>query len=130
MNRTLGHLHLAVSFVLALALTGLPRPSSAASPPADAPAANARAVMEKILGDVLVILRDPHLSRSDKGQKVRQIAYDQMDFQTLSRLTMGRHWRGQQRTPPLAMCRTYRGSAVTVLLRVDLLLLRSGRGLP
>ncbi len=87
------HLRLTLTAGLVLAMSlGLARPSLGVATPADSSAATARSVIEKVLGDVLAILRDPALARPDKGEKVRQIAYDQMDFQTLSRLTMGRHW--------------------------------------
>jgi phospholipid transport system substrate-binding protein len=89
------HLRLAVACCLVWAMAAGASSSSslAASPPADDSTTTARAVIQKVLGDVLAILRDTSLAKPDKGQKVRQIAYDQMDFQTLSRLTMGRHWR-------------------------------------
>lgn len=85
------HLPLALTAGLVLVL-GLARSSLGAEPPADGSAATARSVIEKVLGEVLAILRDPAIAKADKGEKVRQIAYDHMDFQTLSRLTMGRHW--------------------------------------
>jgi len=53
----------------------------------------ARAVIEQLTKQVLVVLRDPQLSKSERRAKVEQIAYDQMDFLTLSRLTLGRYWR-------------------------------------
>ena len=80
------------SVVFAMAF-GLSRFSLAAAAPADGSAGTARSVMEKVLGDVVAILRDTAVPRVEKGQKVRQIAYDVMDFQTLSRLTMAKHWR-------------------------------------
>jgi phospholipid transport system substrate-binding protein len=57
------------------------------------PPATARAVIDKLVADVLVILRDPNISKPDRRQKIEQIAYEQMDFDTLCRLTMGPHWR-------------------------------------
>ena len=57
------------------------------------PAPTARQVMQKIVADVIGILRDPKLSAEDKRQKVQQIAYDNINFQTMARLSLGRPWR-------------------------------------
>lgn len=67
----------------------------AASSAAPAPVAHsaARGVVEQAMRDVLAILRNPSLSPTEKRHKVRDIAYERMDFETLSRLSMGRNWR-------------------------------------
>jgi phospholipid transport system substrate-binding protein len=65
----------------------------AQTPPTTDPAPTPRAVMEKVVHDVLAVLRDTSLSKADKTKQVRQIADEQIDFLTLSRLTLGRHWR-------------------------------------
>jgi phospholipid transport system substrate-binding protein len=69
-------------------------PAVMAADPATPPApATARAVIDKLVADVLVLLRDPNISKEDRRHKIEQIAYDNMDFETLCRLTLGRHWR-------------------------------------
>jgi phospholipid transport system substrate-binding protein len=58
-------------------------------------------VIDTLLRDMLAILRDPALDKPSKRQKVRDIASAQIDFDTLSRLTLGQHWRtltAEQRT--------------------------------
>ena len=67
-------------------------PPAQAAPPATAPD-RPRAVAEKIVSGVLTVLRDPKLSKPEKGQKVQQIAQDNMDFTTLARLSLGAPWR-------------------------------------
>jgi phospholipid transport system substrate-binding protein len=84
--RGIGYLLFASALLLAAT------PGLAQSPPADPPV-TARAVIEGVMHDVLAILRDPKLTTDDKAKKVRQIADDQIDFLTLSRLTMGHFWR-------------------------------------
>jgi phospholipid transport system substrate-binding protein len=64
-------------------------PSPAAQDASLAP----RPLIEKLVTELLAILRDPNLSKPEKRQKVQDLAYDHMDFPTLSRLTLGRHWR-------------------------------------
>jgi phospholipid transport system substrate-binding protein len=59
----------------------------------DAPPATARAVMEKVTADVLAILRTPNLSADQKREKVRQVAYDNINFDVMARLSIGRSWR-------------------------------------
>jgi phospholipid transport system substrate-binding protein len=60
---------------------------------APTPAPTARGVIEAVTRDVLNILRDPNLTRADKLTKIRAIADEQTDFETLARLSMGRYWR-------------------------------------
>ncbi len=66
-----------------------------ATPAEDASAAtpSARGVVENLTRDVLAVLRDTKISKEDRKHKVEQLAYAQMDFVTLSRMTLGRYWR-------------------------------------
>lgn len=54
------------------------------------PRAQVASVTDKALG----ILRDPKLTPEQRRIQVRDLAYHYMDFETLSRLTLGRYWRG------------------------------------
>src|ERR1700722_4251594 len=49
----------------------------------------ARAIMEKVTTDVLAILRDPKLSADDKRNRVKQVAYDNINFDVMARLSIG-----------------------------------------
>lgn len=89
MRPTLGHFRLLVTLLIATALGSFQSAVAAA----DGSPGSARSVTEKVLGDVLAILRDNSLSKADRTQRVKQIAYDHMDFQTISRLALGRHWK-------------------------------------
>src|SRR5579862_8160666 len=88
-------------FVKALALValclGVALPLSAADKPAAA-SPGPRAVIEKVVKDALSILRDPKLSTAEKRDKVKQIAYDNMSFDVMSRLSIGRYWRDLNET--------------------------------
>lgn len=87
---------IAIEFVLALlgCAIGAVSVVRAADHNDPAPAPTARAVMDQVTRDVLVILRDPKLSADEKRQKVEQIAYQNMDFDVMGRLCLGRFWRG------------------------------------
>jgi phospholipid transport system substrate-binding protein len=63
-----------------------------ASRPATAPA-SAPAVIDALAGDILAVLRDPSIEKEARRQKVRDLASQKIDFDTLSRLTLGQHWR-------------------------------------
>lgn len=70
------------------------RAEPATTAPTSAPSApTARGVIEHVVHDVLAILRDPNLTKVDKLAKIRAIADQQTDFQTLARLSLGRYWR-------------------------------------
>jgi phospholipid transport system substrate-binding protein len=58
-----------------------------------APPQTARAVMEKVIRNALLILRDQSLSADQKRVKVQQIAYDNMNFEVMGRLSLGRFYR-------------------------------------
>jgi len=62
--------------------------NDAPSPP------TARQVMDQVTHDVLAILRDHNLSVDEKREKVKQIAYQNMNFDVMARLSLGRFWRG------------------------------------
>jgi phospholipid transport system substrate-binding protein len=80
--------------VLAAILLAPPLAHAADSPAAgDDSTLAPRPLIDKLVTQLLGILRDPKLSKADKRQQVRDLAYSHMDFETLSRLTLGRHWR-------------------------------------
>src|SRR5690348_7821652 len=54
---------------------------------------SARDVIDSQIRSALVVLRDAKLTQSQKHQKITDIAEKHTDFETLSRLTMGRYWR-------------------------------------
>jgi phospholipid transport system substrate-binding protein len=56
-------------------------------------AASPRGVIDEVMSGVLAILRDPALTTAQKETQVRAIADVHMDFETFSRLAMGRYWR-------------------------------------
>jgi phospholipid transport system substrate-binding protein len=77
-----------------LLLTGLflgCLPAGLAAAETDPPAA--RDVLDRQVKSALSILRDAKLTPAQKRQKIRAIADQQIDFETLSRLTLGRYWR-------------------------------------
>ena len=55
--------------------------------------ADARAVMEKTVADVLVILDDPSLSLQAKRDRIQAIAYERFDFETMSKLVLKKDWK-------------------------------------
>ncbi len=73
--------------------TTAPAKSDPASQPAPAPPPTAREVVESAMREVLTILPDANLSPAEKRGQVRDVAYAHMDFETISRLSMGRNWR-------------------------------------
>lgn len=64
---------------------------AAATAPGTPP--TARATMEKFTGDVLRILKDGSLDKAARRQKVREVAYGGMDFETLAKLALGQYWK-------------------------------------
>jgi phospholipid transport system substrate-binding protein len=61
--------------------------------PAVAPAAESpRAVVEGTTSAVITELADKSLSTDDKRRRVEEIVYARVDFDTLSRLVLGRYW--------------------------------------
>jgi phospholipid transport system substrate-binding protein len=49
-------------------------------------------VVDGLAGQVIPILQDKSLSADQKRDRIEQIAYQAMDFQTLSRLVLARNW--------------------------------------
>ncbi len=54
----------------------------------------ARELVQKLLGQVTAILDNSQLTKAQRRDQIRAIAYEHIDFETLSRLTLGRYWRG------------------------------------
>lgn len=81
---------IALIVLMALGLGDAPATAPAPDPAATTP----RALIQSILADVTTILRNPQFSKIDRTEKVREIAYANIDFETLSRLTLARNWRG------------------------------------
>ena len=54
--------------------------------------AGPRDVIEKTVGDVLVVLKDHELSKVERRTRVQEIAYTRFDFGTMSRLVLARNW--------------------------------------
>jgi len=60
---------------------------------ANADPPSAREVVDSQVKNALATLRDAKLTKAQKRQKIGQLADQYTDFQTLSRLTLGRYWR-------------------------------------
>jgi phospholipid transport system substrate-binding protein len=60
---------------------------------ADADPPPARDVIDHQVKDAMAVLRDAKLTPDQKRQKIGHIADEHTDFETLSRLTLGRYWR-------------------------------------
>ena len=71
--------------VAALAFAGTLAPPS---PAAESP----RAVVEATTSAVIAVLADNGLSTAEKRRRVEEIVYARVDFDTLSRLVLGRGW--------------------------------------
>jgi len=76
--------------VAAMAQTGAP-PATAPSPAGAS--ANPPAVINSLTQSILGVLRDSKIDKAERRKKVREIAYQYIDMDTLSRLTLGQHWR-------------------------------------
>lgn len=81
-----------LGLLIAAAWCGAQTPATAPTASSPAPA-TARAVIESVTHDVLAVFRDSKLTKSERRQKIRAIAYANMDFDVLARLTLGRNWR-------------------------------------
>lgn len=53
----------------------------------------AKDFVAKVTGEGIAVLRDKSLTKEQKTEKIQKIAFDNMDFDTISRLSLGRHWR-------------------------------------
>jgi phospholipid transport system substrate-binding protein len=85
---------LPTAVIAAAVLLSCPVTRAADAPPAgDDSTLAPRPLIDKLVSQLLGILRDPKLSKPERRQQVRDLAYSHMDFETLSRLTLGRHWR-------------------------------------
>jgi phospholipid transport system substrate-binding protein len=49
-------------------------------------------VVQKTADDVVAVLSDKSLTTDDKRTRIETIVYAQVDFETLSRLVLARHW--------------------------------------
>ena len=78
------------SLIVVALFVGWPSAGLAA---ANADPPSARDVVDSQVKNALAILRDAKLTQAQKRQKIGQIADQHTDFQTLSRLTLGRYWR-------------------------------------
>jgi phospholipid transport system substrate-binding protein len=72
-------------------LIGLTLLMAAGVAPVDA-ADGPRDVVKKTANDVVAVLADKSLSESDKRTRIETIVYAQIDFDTLSKLVLARHW--------------------------------------
>lgn len=83
--RPLRYSPIVAGLLLALLSAGLE--AAEADPP------SAREVIDSQIKSALAVLRDAKLTPAQKRQKISQIADQHTDFETLSRLTLGRYWR-------------------------------------
>jgi phospholipid transport system substrate-binding protein len=86
-----GGLGWGLSRVIALIMVTLSATSLFAAP--EPPTTPPRAFIQTILDNVTTILRNPQLNASQRSRAVREIAYANIDFETLSRLTLAQNWR-------------------------------------
>lgn len=82
-----------IPFVLASVLLAFCFGGVSLLPAADNPGAAPRAVIQNVVHQALAILRDPKLSPEEKREKIKQLAYDNINFEVMSRLSLGRYWR-------------------------------------
>lgn len=76
--------------LLLLVLTLAPTMSPASNPGASA---EATALVEKTLDEVLTVLRDTSLADAERRTRVEAIVYARFDFDTISRLVLARNWK-------------------------------------
>jgi phospholipid transport system substrate-binding protein len=76
--------------IVMILLTVTPWVAAQTAPTTDA---SPRGVIDEVMREVLAIMRDPGLTTAQKETEVRAIADKRMDFETFSRLAMGRYWR-------------------------------------
>lgn len=81
----------AVTILLLGAKAVVAAPSTSSPAGAD-PAA--RSTVDRITSQAIAALGDSRLTPAQKNQKIRQIAEQSLDFETLARLSMGRYWSG------------------------------------
>src|SRR6476619_5241457 len=73
-------------------------PGQNTAPPATAPSpaganANPPGVINSLTQSILGVLKDTKIDKADRRKKVREIAYQYIDMDTLARLALGQHWR-------------------------------------
>jgi phospholipid transport system substrate-binding protein len=51
-----------------------------------------KAVVEKLTNDVLGVLADRSAPTDERRHRIEQLVYEDVDFETLCRLVLGRHW--------------------------------------
>jgi phospholipid transport system substrate-binding protein len=82
--------------LLALCALSLIAAGAAAQPatqPTTQPAANPTDLIQRLSDRVVAILGDHDMSKADKRHQVQELAYANIDFLTLGRLTLGAAWR-------------------------------------
>jgi phospholipid transport system substrate-binding protein len=60
---------------------------------ADPAPTNPRQLTEKVVQQALTILRDPKLTAAEKRDKIQQIGYDNLSFEVMARLSLGRYYK-------------------------------------
>lgn len=78
------------SLLLAPLLPLLLAPTPAAASPATD---EARATVQRVVDQVLAILRTPGLPSAERRSRIEAIAYEWFDFDTMSKLVVARRWR-------------------------------------
>lgn len=82
---------LAAAAALLLAGAGLAPSGAAESAVAGAPAP--RVVVEQTVAQVIEVLKQKQLPKSQKKERIQDIAYARFDFPTMSRLVLARTWK-------------------------------------
>jgi phospholipid transport system substrate-binding protein len=81
-----------IAFVPAAAVLALCFGSILQSRAADPPT-TPRQLTEKVVAEALAILRDPKLSAAERRDKIQQIGYDNLSFDVMARLSLGRYYK-------------------------------------
>ena len=63
------------------------------APGAAALAASARATIEEVMDQALVVLRDDSLSKAQRQSRIEEIAAERFDFDRISKLVLARNWK-------------------------------------
>lgn len=77
---------------------------------ADAPEGGARKVVTEALAKVMEVLKDPSATDASRRDRIAEIAYAHFDFDTMSKLVVGRPWRKfteSERTEFIAAFKTH-----------------------
>jgi phospholipid transport system substrate-binding protein len=103
----------AACLLLAGAFVAQAQSAAAATPPSinsGDPMVATKALVDGALG----VLRDPHLSLTDKREQLRTLADTHLDFETMAHSTLGHHWSEltpEQRTQFTSLFRTFMENA-------------------